>query len=76
MNSNPGSRIELAEQIGMALTALPERYRSVLHAKYEEKLSIIEIAGKWGESPKAVESLLTRARGAFREAYTGLEKEG
>ena len=76
MDSNPGSRIELAEQIGMALTTLPKRYRNVLHAKYEEKRSVIEIARKWGESPKAVESLLTRARGAFREAYTGLEKEG
>jgi RNA polymerase sigma-70 factor (ECF subfamily) len=76
MNSDAGSRIELAEQIGMALTALPDRYRTVLHAKYEDKLSVIEIARKWGESPKAVESLLTRARGAFRKAYTGLEKEG
>jgi DNA-directed RNA polymerase specialized sigma24 family protein len=27
------------------------------------------IAERWGESAKAVESLLTRARQAFREAY-------
>lgn len=72
---NPGTRIELAEQIGLALTALPARYRSVLRAKYEDNLSIIEIAKRWNESPKAVESLLTRARNAFREAYNGRGKE-
>ena len=75
MEAEPGTPIELAEQIGLALTTLPTRYRSVLKAKYEEKLSVIEIARKWKESPKAVESLLTRARGAFREIFNRLEKE-
>ncbi len=74
-DAGPGPRIELAEQIGLALTVLPARYRSVLQAKYEEKRSVIEIAQRWKESPKAVESLLTRARSAFREAFTGLDKE-
>ena len=31
------------------------------------------IADQWGETPKAVESLLTRARQAFREAYQNAE---
>jgi RNA polymerase sigma-70 factor (ECF subfamily) len=70
-----GPRIELAEQIGMAMTALPARYRSVLREKYEERRSVTEIARRWKESPKAVESLLTRARYAFREVFTGLDKE-
>lgn len=70
-----GPEIELAEQISLALTALPERYQSVLRAKYEEKLSVVEIARRWKESAKAVESLLSRAREAFRKAYTGLERE-
>jgi len=73
--SNPGTQLELAEQIGLALTALPERYRSVLQLKYEERLSVNEIARRWSESTKAIESLLTRARNAFRQAYSGLEKE-
>ena len=75
VSSDTGPRIELAEQIGMALTALPARYRAALQAKYDEKLSVNEIARQWKESPKAVESLLTRARVAFKEAFTGLEKE-
>lgn len=71
----PDPRIELAEQIGLTMTALPERYRSVLREKYEERRSVMEIARRWKESPKAVESLLTRARNAFRERFTGLDKE-
>jgi DNA-directed RNA polymerase specialized sigma24 family protein len=31
--------------------------------------SVAEIAATWNETEKAVESLLTRARAAFREAY-------
>jgi RNA polymerase sigma-70 factor (ECF subfamily) len=66
---------ELSEQVGMALTALPSRYRSVLREKYEDRRSVKEIARRWKETPKAVESLLTRARSAFREVFTGLDKE-
>jgi RNA polymerase sigma-70 factor (ECF subfamily) len=60
---------ELAEQIAHALSALPERYEAVLQAKYVDQRSVAEIAGDWAETPKAIESLLTRARQAFREAY-------
>jgi len=70
----PGVHVELVEQIGLALTGLPARYQSVLKAKYEEKLSVMEIARRWKESPKAVESLLTRARAAFRELFAGLDR--
>ena len=62
-----------AERIAEALTCLPDRYEAVLRAKYLDQQSIIEIAAAWQESPKAVESLLTRARQAFREAYQQLE---
>ena len=60
---------EQAEQIGWALTQLPERYEAVLRAKYLEHRSVAEIAAKRNETPKAIESLLTRARQAFREAF-------
>jgi RNA polymerase sigma-70 factor (ECF subfamily) len=63
----------LSERIAEALTALPERYEAVLRAKYLDQQSVAHIAETWQETPKAIESLLTRARQAFREAYSGLE---
>lgn len=60
---------EQAEQIARALARLPERYEAVLRAKYLDHLPVNVIAGDWGESPKAIESLLSRARQAFRAAY-------
>jgi RNA polymerase sigma-70 factor (ECF subfamily) len=62
-------RREEAEAIARALAELPERYEAVLRAKYLDGRSMAEIAAAWGETPKAVESLLTRARQAFRDAY-------
>jgi RNA polymerase sigma-70 factor (ECF subfamily) len=62
----------MAELIGLVLTALPDRFQSVLRAKYQEHLPVAEIARRWGESAKAVESLLARARAAFRQAYVRL----
>jgi RNA polymerase sigma-70 factor, ECF subfamily len=61
------------ERIALALAALYERYEAVLRAKYLEQRSVADIAAEWGETPKAVESLLTRAREAFREAYLKLD---
>ena len=40
-----------------------------MRAKYLDGLSIAEIAGMWNESCKAIESLLSRARQAFRETF-------
>jgi RNA polymerase sigma-70 factor (ECF subfamily) len=60
---------EQAEAIACTLTALPERYEGVLRAKYLEQQTVEQIAAEWAETPKSIESLLTRARQAFREAY-------
>jgi RNA polymerase sigma-70 factor (ECF subfamily) len=60
---------EQAERIARALAELPERYEAVLRAKYLDGRSMADTAAAWGETPKAVESLLTRARQAFRDAY-------
>ncbi len=62
-----------AERTAAALAALPERYEAVLRAKYLDQQSVAEIAEATGDSPKAVESLLTRARQAFRDAYARWE---
>jgi RNA polymerase sigma-70 factor, ECF subfamily len=61
------------ERIASALAMLSERYEAVLRAKYLEMQSVADIADQWQESLKAIESLLTRAREAFRAAYNQME---
>jgi RNA polymerase sigma-70 factor, ECF subfamily len=63
-----------AERVARALSALPDRYEAVLRAKYLEEQSMAQIAAACNETPKAVESLLTRARQAFRKAYLSQEE--
>ncbi len=60
---------ERSRQVAAALDTLPERQEAVLRAKYLDELSVAEIAAAWKESPKAIESLLSRAREAFRERF-------
>lgn len=48
--------------------ALPAHYADVLEWKYIDGLSVQEIAQRLVVGPKAAESLLTRARVAFRDA--------
>ena len=67
-----GSALELAEQIAVTLAVLPGRYRDILRAKYEEELSVAEIAIRLGGTVKATESLLSRARAAFRTPISSL----
>jgi RNA polymerase sigma-70 factor (ECF subfamily) len=64
-----------SEMVAVALAALPPHYEEVLRAKYLDELSLQAIADRSGQSPKAVESLLTRARQAFREAYQAAERD-
>src|SRR5262249_3757301 len=64
-----------AERIAVTLDALSERHEAVLRAKYFDGLTVDEIAGSWNETPKAIESLLSRARAAFRERFERLTKE-
>ena len=63
------------EEVAAALDALSEREEAVLRAKYLDGMSVAEIATARGETPKAVESMLTRARQAFREVYRGHEDQ-
>lgn len=57
------------------LAALPERQASVLIGKYVEGFSTEELARISETTPKAVESLLVRARSAFRSAFSRLLNE-
>jgi DNA-directed RNA polymerase specialized sigma24 family protein len=45
----------------------------MLESKYVKEMSVQEIATQIGRTAKATESLLTRAREAFREAFTLLQ---
>jgi len=65
--------LERSERIARALAALPEQYEAVLRAKYLEQQTVEQIAGLRNETPKAVESLLTRARAAFRANFAEQE---
>jgi RNA polymerase sigma-70 factor (ECF subfamily) len=67
---------ERGERITTVLCRLSERHEAVLRAKYLEGLSVVEIAESRGETPKAVESLLARARQGFRGAYRKCEQNG
>lgn len=68
-STNGHADLEQSEKIALALAELPERHERVLRAKYVESYSVREIAQTWNESEKAIESLLSRAREAFRQAY-------
>jgi RNA polymerase sigma-70 factor (ECF subfamily) len=62
-------RRRLAERVRITLDYLPDRYGDVLEWKYLQGLSVNEIALRLASTPKAVESMLTRARQAFREGF-------
>ena len=60
---------QVRETIRTALDYLPAPYADVLEWKYVLELSVADIAARLGRSTKATESLLTRARDAFRETF-------
>lgn len=53
------------------LSQLPPDYRAVLVARHAEGQSVEEIAQRLEKSYKATESMLSRAREAFRKAFAG-----
>jgi RNA polymerase sigma-70 factor (ECF subfamily) len=63
----------LAERVQITLDYLPDRYGDVLEWKYLLGLSVNEIAERLASTPKAVESMLTRARQAFREGFASCQ---
>jgi RNA polymerase sigma-70 factor (ECF subfamily) len=65
-------RREVRQLVHAALDHLPDRYGDVLEWKYLEELPVDEIAGRLGLNYKAAESLLTRARAAFRDTFSRL----
>ncbi len=68
-------RRELARLVQVALDSLPEHYGDALEWKYLQDLSVHEIARRLDVGPKAAESLLTRARQAFRDAFAAMHAD-
>jgi len=62
-------RREVARLVQVVLDRLPSRYGDALEWKYIDGLTVVEIAERLGLAPKAAESVLTRARNAFRDAF-------
>jgi len=65
-------RADIARLARVALDHLPVRQAQVLEWKYLEDLPVRDIAARMDCSPKAVESLLTRARDGFRDVFSTL----
>ena len=65
-------RRDVARLVQATLDHLPERYGDVLEWKYVDDLPVAEIAQRLTLSVKAAESLLGRARQAFRDALLAL----
>ena len=66
-------RRERASLVHMALDLLPPHYAQALEWKYLERLSVEEIGVRLRLRTKAAESLLTRAREAFRQGYASVQ---
>lgn len=64
-------RSEIARLVQVTLDHLPARYADALEWRYMQGLSVDEIASRLGLGYKAAESLLTRARHAFRDGFPG-----
>jgi RNA polymerase sigma-70 factor, ECF subfamily len=62
-------KVETKQAVNQALASLPQKQAAALIEKYVKGYSTEELAKRNGTSLKAAESLLTRARGSFKNAY-------
>lgn len=69
-------RRELTRLVQVTLDSLPQRYSDALEWKYIQDVPVRDIAARLNVGLKAAESLLTRARRAFRDAFTTVSKGG
>jgi RNA polymerase sigma-70 factor (ECF subfamily) len=66
-----GAAMETRGAVQAVLSELPHDQRLALVYRYVDELTVSEIAQLFGRSESAAESLLSRARQAFRVAYRG-----
>lgn len=65
-------REEIARFVRLTLEHLPANYATALEMKYIHGNSVVEIASELGLGTKAAESVLSRARAAFKEGFRSL----
>ena len=65
---DPTARLESAELVHLALDLISPGYARALEWRYVEGLDVAEIARRLDAGYKATESMLSRAREAFRQA--------
>ena len=65
-------REEIAHFVRTTLDYLPAKYATALEMKYMQGSSVAEIGAALGIGTKAAESLLTRARVAFKDGFRSL----
>ena len=68
-------REETRTMVNAAMAQLPPHYREALEAKYVAGRSVRDMAAALGQSEKAVESQLTRARQAFKATFSALARQ-
>jgi RNA polymerase sigma-70 factor, ECF subfamily len=72
VDARPGEPLEIEEtrqRVLSVLEEMPERQRTVLEWKYLDGLRVREMAERLGETEKAVETVLYRARIEFRRLF-------
>lgn len=65
---------ETANMVKMVLKKMADRSRELLMQKYVDKKKIKELAKEWGQTEKAVESELFRARKEFRLLWANINQ--
>ncbi|MFV2091258.1 MAG: RNA polymerase sigma factor [Pseudomonadales bacterium] len=68
-------RLDIEQVVQLTLDYLPDKYSKALEWKYLEGLSVEEIAQRFDTGVIAAQSLLARARAAFRSGYRDVRKE-
>ena len=72
VDANPAAPLETEEtreRVLRVLEEMPDRQRTVLEWKYLDSLRVREMAERLGETEKAVETVLYRARIEFRRLF-------
>ena len=73
--ADESDRLAVTQVVQLTLDYLPEKYAKALEWKYLEGLSVEEIAERFGDGTVAVQSLLARARTAFRRGFAEVRQE-
>lgn len=69
VSEDPLERAEVEARIDRIFSALPNDYALIIRLKYQQDMSIVQIAKQLGISQKAVESRLFRARQLFQRLW-------